>query len=84
MATFWEVCIVASCLAVGDQEIFQLHSAGYFLLSPRRVFGSLYQISNVNPQKDNFHNPIFGIDKRTIFDIFNSTMLIKLSFSKRG
>jgi hypothetical protein len=39
------------------------------LKSPRRVFSSLYQISGDNPQKDNFHNFIFCIDKMVAFAI---------------
>jgi len=37
-----------------------------------------------NPQKDNFHNLIFIIDKMVALGIFGSTILIKLSLSKRG
>ena len=37
-----------------------------------------------NPQKDNFHNLIFIIDKIVALGIFGSTILIKLSLSKRG
>jgi hypothetical protein len=32
-----------------------------------RVPVSLWQISSDNPQKDNFHNPIFDIDKTLAF-----------------
>jgi len=38
----------------------------------------------VRAQKDNFHNPILGIDKRLAFGIVNSTTLSKLSFSEEG
>jgi hypothetical protein len=44
----------------------------------RKKNRSLYQISSDNPQKDNFHNPIFGIDKIVTFGIFDSTILIKI------
>ena len=30
--------------------------------------------------KDNFHNPIFDIDKRAVFSILNSTLLISFLF----
>jgi hypothetical protein len=36
--------------------------------------------SNDNPQKDNFHNAIFGIDKTVDFGIVNSTLLINFLF----
>jgi hypothetical protein len=29
-----------------------------------------------NPEKDNFHNPILNIDKRVVFGILHSTILI--------
>jgi hypothetical protein len=59
-------------------------SNAFFLKSLSQESISLYQVTSDNPQKDNFHNLTFGIDKRTIFDTFNPTILIKLSFSKRG
>jgi len=37
-----------------------------------------------NPQKDNFHNFVFGIDKRYIRCIFESTIQIKPFLSKGG
>jgi len=40
------------------------------------------QISNGNLQKDNFHNPILGIDKRCIWCIVNPTSQINFLFPK--
>jgi hypothetical protein len=40
----------------------------------------VYQILNDNPQKDNFHNAIFGIDKKVGSGIVNSTFLIDFLF----
>ena len=40
------------------------------------------RISNDNSQKDNFHNPIFSIDKMVALGIIRSTILIKPSLSK--
>ena len=34
IGTFWQVRIVARYLGIGEQEFFQLHSAGYLLKSP--------------------------------------------------
>jgi len=45
----------------------------FFLKAPRRVFSFLCQISSDNPQKDNFHKPIYIIDKTTTFDIIVSS-----------
>jgi len=36
----------------------------FFLRSSKREPMSLYQVSSDNPQEDNFHNPIFDIDKK--------------------
>ena len=56
----------------------------YFLKSTSRESTSLFQISNDNPQKDNFHNPIFAIDNKVTFGTVNSTVLTKLSLSEGG
>jgi hypothetical protein len=40
--------------------------------------------SSDNPQKDTFHNLIFAIDKIVTFGIVNSTILMKLSLSRKG
>jgi hypothetical protein len=56
----------------------------FFLKSSSRDSISEYQISSDNPQKDNFHNLIFSIDKRFIFPIIIPTPLIKPSLPKRG
>ena len=48
------------------------------------MFLSLYQLSSDNPQKDNFHKSILGIDKIVSFCIFNSTMLIGFFFLRKG
>jgi hypothetical protein len=43
---------------------------------------ALYQISTGNPQKDNFHKLIYGIDKVVTFGIVNLTFLISFLFPK--
>ena len=43
---------------------------------------SLYQISNDNPQKDNFHNLIFRIDKMVTFGIVDSAIRTRSCHSK--
>ena len=45
----------------------------FFLKSSRRESISEYQISSDNPQKDNFHNLIFGIDNMVTFSTVNPT-----------
>jgi hypothetical protein len=40
----------------------------YFLKSPRRKSSFLYQISNDNPQKDNFHKSTFRLTEATFSD----------------
>jgi hypothetical protein len=53
-----------------------------FLKSLSQESISLYQVTSDNPQKDNFNNPIFDIDKMAIFSIFDSTILIKFLYLK--
>ena len=43
---------------------------------------SPYQISNNNPQKDNFHNVVLGIDKMVTFGILDPTVPINFYFPK--
>jgi hypothetical protein len=45
---------------------------------------SVFKTSKANPQKDNFHNLFFGIDKKLAFGIVYSSILTILSFSKGG
>jgi hypothetical protein len=45
---------------------------------------SLYQISSDYPQKDNFHNTIFNIDKFVTFGIVSSTFLTWPSQNQTG
>jgi hypothetical protein len=40
------------------------------------------QLPKDSPQKDNFHNFIFGIDKMLSFGIFDSAILISFLFPK--
>jgi len=37
-----------------------------------------------NPQKDNFHNPIFALDKEVIFSILDSTILLDFFLPRGG
>ena len=62
------------------------HPHSSFLKSLSRDSISEYQVLSNNPQKDNFHNPIFCyvIDNMVNFRIINSTVLTNLSLSKRG
>jgi hypothetical protein len=53
-----------------------------FLKSSRRESILLYELSSDNPQKDNFHNLVFDIDKTVAFDILDPTILIKFLFPK--
>jgi hypothetical protein len=44
----------------------------------------MYNGSNNNPQKDNFHNAIFGIDKTVGSVIVESTFLTNFLFPEGG
>ena len=54
----------------------------FFLNSSSRGFTFVYQISSDNPQKDNFHNLILGIDKMLTFGMIDSTILKGFLFPK--
>jgi hypothetical protein len=60
----------------------EFENDGFLPQSSSRESVLSYQITIDNPQKDNFHNPIFDVDKILPFCIFDSTIQISFLFPK--